>query len=193
MRLITLAVVMMAGAALFAPETASARAPFFGNFSGTCTVNVPIAKKKKKRIRSQARAQQNGPSNYDMRAVVNAAANGEKFEIVLDLNADNTGTVTINGQVVAGPTPKSLRPLAAKKAKPKKLKFKLKATGTATFVGPVRQDLSFAGKYKGSPFNVKGVLDLDPAGGLILDTKVTFKKKSPLGKKMSFSFQGDRT
>ncbi len=168
------------------PTTAQARGPFIGSYDGRCDRKAERGKPKKRKLKAQAVVTQNGPTNYDIRAEVTAAGSGEKIEIVLDLGADNKGTLAINGVVVAGPEAR------APKAKPKKLKFNLKATGAATFVGPLRQTIAMKGSSGGKPFTVSGVMDLDAKGGLILDLGVKFSKASSLGKSASFDFQGAR-
>lgn len=190
MKLIPVVTALLAGVFLFSTqETASARQPFMGEYHGSCNRKVDRAKPKKKKLKADASVVQHGATNYDIRATVTATgSSGEKLDIVLDLDALNNGTLTINGTVVAGPGARD----RIAQAKAKKLKINLSATGTATFVGPLRQTLSFSGQTRGIPFTATGVMDLDASGGLILDLNVVFSKVGPLGKKASFAFLGAR-
>jgi hypothetical protein len=170
-------------------ETAQAREPFMGGYRGSCDRKVDRAKPKKRKLESTATVVQNGATNYDTRTTITATGNGEKLEIVLDLDALNNGKLTINGTVVAGPGARDREA----QAKTKKLKIRLSATGTATFVGPIRQTLALSGNASGIPFTVTGVTDLDSSGGLILNLDIVFQKVGSLGKKASFAFLGART
>lgn len=171
----------------FVPD-ANAREPFFGKYRGDNTRQCERAKKKRLKLAAQAACTQNGPSNYDARATVTAAGGGEKLTIVLTLDSANRGTLTINGTVVAGPSPK-----ARLGAKARPIKFSLKGKGTAKFVGPLKQTLRFSGKYGAVPFTATGVFDLNASGQLILNAKLSFKKATPLGRSFSVAFAGKRT
>lgn len=168
------------------PTTAQAREPFIGSYDGRCDRKADRGKPKKRKLKAQAVVEQNGPTNYDVLATVTASGNGEKMDIVLDLDSNNQGTLKINGVIIAGPEARIPR------AKPKKIKIALKASGTAAFVGPLRQTLTMKGTSGGKPFTVSGVMDLDAKGGLILDFGVKFSKTSSLGKTASFAFRGAR-
>jgi hypothetical protein len=188
MKTIPAAVALVIGAFLLTPiERAEAREPFMGGYNGSCERRVEKAKPKKRKNKARANVVQDGPTNYDMRATVTATGGGEKLVIVLDLDAANNGTLTINGTVVAGPGARDRSPRA------KLLRFRLSGKGTATFVGPLRQTLVFSGKSDGIPFTAKGVLDLDNSGGLILELDVKFSKASKIGRSASFDFRGARS
>lgn len=171
----------------FVPR-AEAREPFHGKYRGANTRQCEKAKKKRLKVPALATCVQSGPSNFDARTTVTANGGGEKLTVVLKLDSANNGTLTINGAVVAGPAPK-----AVPKAKVRTIKFSFKATGTAKFVGPLKQTLQFSGKYGKVPFTATGVFDLNASDALILSAKVSFKKTTPLGRSFSVSFVGKRS
>lgn len=167
--------------------TVEARQPFQGSFRGDCTRKVPSARPKKKKIKAHVQTEQTG-GPYDARTTVNASGGGEKVNLVLDFREDNSLTVTVNGQAFSG----NLRPNKGRVPQAsKKFRYKGKFTGSATFVGPLKQNLSATGKMKGTSTKLTGSVDLQ-GDVFILKLNLKSTAASPLGAKSSFQVRATR-
>jgi len=112
--------------------------------------------------------------SYDAKIKTEAKKGPEKVEIIIDLNADGTGTCAINGKLVAG-KPKARGP------KPGAIfKFNSKATGTWKLVEGVKTEMVFTGKTNGVKTTIGVVMNLNAQGALLLDVKMKYSKNKVL-------------
>ncbi len=171
--------------------SAKAFDPFFGFFGGLSEFEVlaylfagdPFSSRDN--FDATASVTQTG-TVFDAQVQVKGKKGPEKVDVVINLNADGTGSCLVGGTVIAGKGAKVRGPRPGSK-----FKIKSKAAGTWALAGGVQTVMAFSGKTNGVPTTINAIMDLNAAGQLTLDVKLKFKKNKLL-KKASLKFIGTR-
>jgi hypothetical protein len=189
MKLSFVPLVAAAVAAIFTLSTAEASlAPYAGDYSGTVGLKTG---KKSRQVPGMAQVVTSMVGDSGVFTVSAAGPKGQGVQLVITLNADGTGSLLLDGKLIADPK-------MIKEGDPKprggKVRVKIKAAGTytgGTDGSPIV--LAFSGNKGKSGGNVTGTLSLDGSGGLVLGLNSGFKQVVPgLGRRIGVSFAGQR-